>query len=249
MAALGLVFGLLINVRLATKNGIDEDKAWNLGMLVILAGVLGAKVLLVLTDLDRFLQHPRDLLSLYMLQAGGVWYGGLIAGAGVGVWYVWRNRIPALKALDSFAPGISLGHGLGRLGCLAAGCCYGRETDAPWAIVFTNLWANKTAGTPLGVHLHPTQIYEFLAEMLICTTLLWLFRRRTFDGQVAGTYAFLYGVARFIIEFYRGDPDRGTVFNGLMSTSQLIAIGMVFIGGVLWVRRRPATPEPAPAAA
>src|SRR5262249_55002137 len=156
------------------------------------AGIFGAKVLLVITGFDYFMQHPRELVGIDMLRAGGVWYGGLIGGIGVGLWYIWRNRLPLLATVDAFVPGISFGHGLGRLGCLAAGCCYGRETDVPWAIVFTNPIAAATAKTPLGVHLHPTQIYEFLAEMAISSTLLWLFRRRTFDGQVAGAYAFLY---------------------------------------------------------
>ncbi|MBI2682959.1 MAG: prolipoprotein diacylglyceryl transferase [Acidobacteriales bacterium] len=237
MAALGLILGLIVNVRLAKRDGIDEDKAWNLGVYAILVGVVGAKILYIFSDWKRFSTHPREIFSFEMLQAGGVWYGAFLGGVGMGIAYVLWNRMPLLRTWDAFTPGISLGHGLGRLGCFAAGCCYGRQTDVPWAVVFTNPWSQQTAGTPVGVHLHPTQIYEFLAEMAIFPTLLWLTKRRQFPGQIAGAYAFLYGVVRFIVEFYRGDPERGFVFGGLMSTSQFVSIFLVILGGALWWQR------------
>src|SRR5882757_3672102 len=156
MAAIGLIVGLIINVNLARRDGIDEDFAWNLGLVSILAGVVGSKLLLVIND-PSYLAQP-----LRLLQAGGVWSGGLIAAVSIGLLYVAYSKNPLLKTLDAFTPGIAFGHAVGRLGCFAAGCCYGKPTDMPWGIVFTNPLANSLVGTPLNVRMHPTQLYEFL---------------------------------------------------------------------------------------
>jgi len=237
MAALGLIVGLSINVRLAKSQGIDPDRAWNLGIYAILSGVLGAKILFVLQDWDRYSSHPGEVFSLATLQAGGIWYGGLIGALAVSIWYVRHHRLPVLKTCDAFAPGVALGHAFGRLGCFAAGCCYGKHTELPWGVIFTNPVANQVVGTPLNIPLHPTQIYEFLVELGNFFLLMWLFRRKKFDGQVIGAYLFLYGFARYFLEFLRGDPERGMVFGGAMSMSQFVSILMVVAGGVLWMRR------------
>jgi len=154
-------------------------------------------------------------------------------------WYVHREGIPFLKAADVFAPGIAIGHALGRIGCFAAGCCYGRPTHVPWAVTFTNPLANQLVGTPLNIPLHPTQLYEFVAEVLNFAVLYWLVKRKRFEGQVIGLYMFLYGIERYFIEFVRGDEGRGEVFGGVMSGTQLIAIGLVIGGGALWMMRPP----------
>src|SRR5260370_17129165 len=134
--------------------------------------------------------------------------------------------MPVFKTMDVFAPGLALGHAIGRLGCFAGGWCYGKPTRLPWGVTFTTPLAEKRVGTPLGVPLHPTQIYEFLVELCNFGLLVWLFRRKKFDGQIFGTYLFVYGVARYFLEFLRGDSDRGSVFNGLMTTTQLLPISM-----------------------
>ena len=107
-----------------------------------------------------------------LARSGGVFYGGLILAVIVAFWYIDRYRLPFWTTCDIFAPGIALGHVTGRLGCLAAGCCYGSPTDVPWAITFTNPLAAANVGTPLGIALHPTQVYEAGAELLILGLLL-----------------------------------------------------------------------------
>jgi phosphatidylglycerol:prolipoprotein diacylglycerol transferase len=144
-----------------------------------------------------------------------------------------------LTTLDAFVPGIAFGHAVGRLGCFAAGCCYGKPTTMPWGVTFTNPLANSLVGTPLNVRMHPTQIYEFLAEMAVFAVVMWTWKHKKFSGQVFGTYAFLYGIARFWLEFYRDDPERGSVFGGLMTLTQLISIVLVIIGGIMWMRWQP----------
>jgi phosphatidylglycerol---prolipoprotein diacylglyceryl transferase len=245
MAALGLIVALSLVVRAAKREGLDPDQAWNLGIIAILASMIGSKVLLIINDWSYYSHNPRAIFSLATLQAYGVFYGGLLAAIAACVWYMHRHHMPMLKTCDVFAPGIALGHAIGRLGCFAAGCCYGKPTSLPWGVTFTNPLAAEWVGTPLGVPLHPTQIYEFIVEMANFAFLWWLLKRKRFDGQVMGAYLFIYGIARFFLEFLRADPERGSAFNGLMSLTQLISILMVIAGGVLWMRRS----EPRPAVA
>jgi phosphatidylglycerol---prolipoprotein diacylglyceryl transferase len=149
--------------------------------------------------------------------------------------------MPMWTVTDVFAPGIALGHVLGRLGCLFAGCCFGRLTGVPWAITFRNEYAAQNAGTPLNQPLHPTQLYEAGAELLILLVLLATERKgRPFPGRTFWGYMLLYGISRFIIEFYRGDT-RGMV--GMFSTSQFVSIIIVPLAIVMLIvlgRRGPA---------
>ena len=242
MAAIGLLAGLAINVHNARRNGLDPDKAWNLGIIAILSAIVGAKLLLLVTDWRFYLAHPGEIFSLAMLQAGGVFYGGLIAALGMSYWYIRQSRLPLLTTCDVFAPGVAFGHALGRFGCFAAGCCYGRPTELPWGVTFTSPLAKLVSGTPLNIPLHPTQLYEMVLELGNFVILTLLLRRRRFEGQVIGAYLFLYGFARYFLEFLRADPDRGSVFGGAMTATQLISIFMVVAGGALWMWRRELKP-------
>ncbi len=237
MAALGLIFGLLLIVKLGTEQGLNPDKLWNLGMIAILSGIIGAKLLMFAVD-PRYLQHPGDIFTLSTLQAGGVWSGGVLLSLLMCIWYMRRNDLPVLRTCDVFAPGLALGHAFGRVGCFAAGCCYGKPTHVPWAVTFTNPLANEITDTPLHIPLHPTQLYEMVLELCNCVFLVWLMRRKKFEGEIIGTYMIIYGIGRYFIEFFRGDEGRGH-FLGFMSDTQLIALGLVIFGGILWMRRAP----------
>jgi len=244
MAALGLIFGLLLIVKLGREQGLDPDKLWNLGIIAILSGIIGAKLLLLVTDAD-FRQRP---FSLATLQAGGVWSGGVVLALIMCIWYMRANNLPVLRTCDVFAPGLALGHAFGRVGCFAAGCCYGRPTHVPWAVTFHNPLAAEIVGTPLGVPLHPTQLYEMVLELCNAAFLVWLIRRKKFEGEIIGSYMIIYGIGRFFIEFFRGDPGRG-VFLGWMSGTQAIAICLVIFGGLLWMQRATLAPPVAAKAA
>jgi phosphatidylglycerol:prolipoprotein diacylglycerol transferase len=244
MVSIGVIVGLMVVFKAARQQGLDPEQMWNLGALVILAGILGAKVLLIVNDWSYYSRHPHEIFSLNVLQSGGVFSGGLVAAILVAFWYVRKNRLPFLRTCDIFAPGVAIGHAFGRMGCFAAGCCYGRPTSEPWGVIFTNPLAHQWVGTPLGVKLHPTELYEMVVEIINFLVLYWLLRRKKFEGQVIGLYMILYGVARFFIEFFRGDPGRGEVFGGFMTGTQLIALLMVVAGGVLWVARVSLQPPP-----
>lgn len=230
---LGLQFAL---VR-ARKRGLDPNRVMDLGIWVIVSALVGAKALLLVVDFDTFRSRPAELWTL--LRSGGVFYGGLIAAVLTALWYLWRHRMPVWTVTDVFAPGIALGHVIGRMGCLFAGCCFGRPTAVPWAITFTHRAAAEYVGTPLNIPLHPTQLYEAGAELLILVFLLVLERRgRAFPGRTFWSYMLLYGVSRFVIEFYRGDP-RGTI--GTLSTSQFVSVIIVPLSLIMLVvlSRRP----------
>ena len=233
LVATGVLVGLFIASRLAQRQGEDADKAFDLGIIAVLSAIVGAKLLLIINDWHTYVDHPREIFSLSMLQAGGVFYGGLIAAIAASVWYIRRHHMPVLKTCDAFAPGIALGHAIGRLGCFAAGCCYGKPTSLPWGVVFTNPLAKENSGTPLGIHIHPTQLYESGVELINFFLLYWLFRHKRFNGQVIGAYMFLYGFARYFLEFVRDDPERGNVF-GIMTGTQLILLILVVAGGLIW---------------
>lgn len=238
LVALGMLLGLAIVLRLSKKQNLDPDEMWNLCGLVILAGIIGSKALYIITDWGYYSANPREIFSLSTLQAGGVFSGGLVLALITAIWYLRKHKISFLSAADVIAPGLALGHAIGRVGCFSAGCCYGKPTDLPWGVVFTNPLAREITGTPLGVKLHPTQLYEAIAELINFLVLYFVATRKKFEGQVIGLYMVVYGIERYVIEFFRDDPGRGNVW-GVMSGTQLISIGLVITGGILWMVRLP----------
>jgi phosphatidylglycerol---prolipoprotein diacylglyceryl transferase len=242
LLAAGYLAGLQFALVRARQRGLDADRVMGLGIWIIFSALIGAKLMLLLVEYDQFARDPRQLLSL--AQSGGVFYGGLITAVAVAFWYMRRHRMHVWATCDAFAPGIALGHVIGRLGCFLAGCCYGRSSSVPWAVTFTDPFAAEKVGTPLHVELHPTQLYESGAEALILVGLLALERRgRAFPGRTFWTYLLLYGATRFVIEMFRGDP-RGMI--GVLSTAQFISVVLVTVSLYMLWRLSRQEPEPIP---
>ena len=234
LLAVAYLVALQLAVVRARRRGLDGTKVMDLGIYLIIAALVGAKLMLVVVDFDYFRSQPRELLSL--VRAGGVFYGGLLAALGVAILLVRRYQLRIWATADLFAPGIALGHVVGRLGCLLAGCCYGTPTTMPWAITFTNPLAASNVGTPLGIPLHPTQLYDAGAELVILFLLLVTERRgKQFEGRTFWLYMLLYGISRFIVEFYRGD-DRGMIMG--VSTSQFVSLLVVPLALFMLARLR-----------
>jgi len=161
----------------------------------------------------------------------------------VGILFTKYQRLPVWKIADIFSPGIALGQSIGRLGCFAAGCCYGRPTKLPLGVIFRDPYSHETVGVPLMIPLHPTQLYEAACNAIIFV-ILWLsLKSKKFDGQVFILYLVLYSTVRFLIEFLRGDPDRGFLFNGLLSTSQFISLVLLIVAGTLFLTLKPSVQE------
>jgi phosphatidylglycerol:prolipoprotein diacylglycerol transferase len=242
LLAAAYLLGLRFAMVRARTRGLDQNRVLDLGIYIIISALVGAKLLLLILDFRTFVNDPRELFTL--ARSGGVFYGGLILAVSVALWYIRRLGLPLWTTCDVFAPGIALGHVVGRFGCLFAGCCYGKPTTMPWGITFTDLFAATNVGTPLNRPLHPTQLYEAGAEGLILLLLLATERKgRPFAGRTFWLYMLLYAISRFVIEFYRGDMDRGFIF--MFSTSQFISILLAPLAiGMLVYLSRTFVPEP-----
>jgi phosphatidylglycerol:prolipoprotein diacylglycerol transferase len=224
LLAIAYLTGIWLLRRKAIAADLPEQKILDFSLYLLASAILGAKVMLILVEWRRYVANPRDLIEV--LRSGGVFYGGLICATVVGIWYLRKHRLPAWQVADMGAPSIALGEAIGRWGCFAAGCCYGKPSDGPFRVTFTDPFAHEAVGTPLNVPLHPTQIYLSLNSLLIFVVLQWAYKRRTFDGEVFWLYVLLYSITRGIIEIWRGDLVRGFVMPGILSTSQFIGILM-----------------------
>jgi len=236
--AIAYLVGIWLLRRKARDEGLPEQKIFDFSLYVLAAAILGAKALLVIVEWRHYVENPRSLVEV--LRSGGVFYGGLIAATTVGIWYMKKHRLPAWKIADMGAPSIALGEAIGRWGCFAAGCCYGKPTDGPLGVRFTDPFAHDAVGTPLGVPLHPTQIYLSVNAFLIFLILQWAYRRRTFDGEVFWLYILLYAITRGLIENFRGDSVRGFLIPGVLSTSQFIGLiaAAAAVGMLVFLSRR-----------
>jgi phosphatidylglycerol:prolipoprotein diacylglycerol transferase len=236
--AIAYLTGIWLLRRKARAEGLNEQKIFDLSLYILAAAILGAKLLLVIVEWRHYVESPRDLVGV--LRSGGVFYGGLIAATAVGIWYMRKHRLPAWKVADMGAPSIALGEAIGRWGCFAAGCCYGRPTDGPLGVTFTDPFAHDAVGTPLNVPLHPTQIYLSVNALLIFAVLQWAYRRRSFDGEIFWLYILLYAITRGILETFRGDSTRGFLIPDVLSTSQFIGIvgAAAAVGMLVYLSRR-----------
>ncbi len=234
LTALAFLLALWVIVRLAKRTGLDSERVMNLGIYCALAGMVGAKLAMFLFDWSYYTAHPSEVFSITTLQAAGVFQGGLALAIVTAFVYTRHFRMPGLLTSDAFAPGIALGHAVGRLGCFSAGCCWGAQTTVPWAVTFNNPDANRMFGTPTGVPLHPTQLYECFAELFVFVVLLWRFRKPHRPGDIIGLYLIISSVLRFWIEFYRFHEQ--ALIAGL-SLTQWISLVLIVAGALVLVAR------------
>jgi phosphatidylglycerol:prolipoprotein diacylglycerol transferase len=224
--AVGMMCALFAASRLAARDGLPRDRMYDVGLWILVGGLLGSKLLMILVE------PGVQVFTLDFLRSGGVYYGGFIGGLFAAVFIVRFYKMPFWKVADAFAPAVALGQAFGRQGCFAAGCCWGKETTLPWGVHFTKLGSEYT-GVPLygpdnhELYLHPTQLYESFIMLAVFGLLVYLHRHKKFNGQVLIAYGIIYSIVRFSIEFIRDDP-RGdlwglTSMTGL-STSQMVSL-------------------------
>lgn len=238
LLATAFTSGLWLAAQLASREGYEKSKIYDIGLYLLIAVLIGSKALMVLTEWREFLARPSTLFSLDFLRSGGVYYGGFLGALAASFYLARRYQIDWWRLADFCAPGIALGQFFGRMGCFAAGCCWGKPTNS-WVGVEFTARAHELTGVPIGVHLHPAQLYESIFTLLLSGGLLLLARRKLFDGATILTYAIVYSIGRFLIEFYRDDP-RGTIWG--LSTSQFISLLVVAVAGTslvyAWKKRR-----------
>jgi len=240
LLAAAFIAGIWITARNGRKAGVDSDTTWNLGLIVLFAALVGSKLFLLLTDFSYYSEDPGRIFSLSTFRLSESYYGGLILALASAAIFIWKRKIPHLALADLAAPGIALGQAIAGVGCFFAGCCYGKPTNLPWGIAFSDPYTSRDQGTPLHVPLHPTQLYEAGGAFLIFLLLMHRLSRKSVSGQIILEYLGLHALLRFTVEFFRGD-DRGFVLYGLMSASQMIAL-LTFVGSAavyFLLRNRP----------
>ena len=215
LVALGTVVSLLLLVRTARLLSLDTEKIWSVALLVIVTALIGGNILLFL------FRWPRYGLGVALTQVGIATVAGVV--------YADRLGLPIRRTGDAFAPSLALGSAVASIACLEAGCDYGTPSHLPWAVIFKDPAA--APGTPLGVPLHPTQLYASLLEFLLFVFLMWLLHRPHYDGEILGAWLFLAGLSSSLLTFVRGD--------GVLA-AQLVGAVMVLAGGLLWLHRSPA---------
>jgi phosphatidylglycerol:prolipoprotein diacylglycerol transferase len=237
LVAIGFLVALWVVVRLARRSKLPAEPVTNLAIYCALAGLAGAKLFMILFDFQDYWNGTKPLFSLDTLQAAGVYQGGFLVALVTAILYMRYNHLPALQTCDVFAPGIAIGQAIGRIGCFAAGCCWGVECHLPWAVTFRNPEAWNLTGVPLGVPMHPTQLYESAADALIFLFLYRAIARPHTPGAILGWYLALYSSARFVIEFFRFH-EQGLHMG--FSYTQWISLATLAAGLVLLIARRSA---------
>ncbi|UCG39391.1 MAG: prolipoprotein diacylglyceryl transferase [bacterium] len=232
LVALGILSAVILAELLHRRSGGQPGRIVDMALMVVLAGLLGARLMFVLVNLDYYSRFPMEIFLIW--KGGLVFYGGLLGGMAAFIVLIRVHRLPLWEMLDIGAAAVALGHAIGRLGCFTAGCCYGQPTGVPWAVTFTD--PRCLATEVLNEPVHPTQLYSFFFLAALTVFLVWLRPRRSFAGQMTASYLILYGLFRFGVEFLRGDP-RGTMtlLGATLSTSQWASIVAVLAGAVLYV--------------
>lgn len=229
--ALAFLSGIFWASKEAARVGEEPEVIIDLSFWIIVAAIIGSRLLFVLLNLKDYLQAPVNILKIW--EGGLVFHGGLIASILVGLYYLKRHHLSVGKYIDILAPALALGQGIGRIGCFMAGCCYGKETNLPWGVIFTH--PNTLALAD--VHLHPTQIYSSLADLSLFLFLIWWRKRKSFEGEVFWIYLGIYAIIRFTIDFFRGDEIRS--FFQVLSLTQVLSLVFFFSAlYMLWVSKR-----------
>lgn len=224
MIAVGILFALFAAEKRAKKYGLDADCIYSLAIWCLIGGMLGSKLLYLITELKDVIKDPSLLLDF---SNGWVVYGGLIGGILGGFLYCKWKKYSFFQYFDLVMPSIALAQGFGRIGCFLAGCCYGKETHGWFGIAFHN-----SPYAPNNVKLIPTQLLSSAADFVHFFILIWFAKRAKADGQVAGLYLILYSIGRFLLEFLRNDP-RGNI--SVLSTSQFISLFTLAAGLILFI--------------
>jgi phosphatidylglycerol:prolipoprotein diacylglycerol transferase len=225
LVAAGFIVGISLALYFGKKEGISKEKILDIGFYGLVSAIAGSRLLFVLIEYRHFSQNPIEIFKIW--EGGLVFYGGLLLVIPVLLSYFKRHTLPTWKMLDILAPCLAIGHAIGRMGCFSAGCCYGKPTELPWGVTFTHPLSMATIGSSL----HPTQLYESIAELGIFTFLIVFKKYKKFNGQILWLYILLYSGARFFIEFFRGDSDRGMIY-GDFSISQGVSI--ILFGAALY---------------
>ncbi len=225
MVAAGFLAGIAHWTRAARRRGWPPEYGSDIGLWIMIGGLIGARAAYVLANWTDYAAAPWTVIRFD--QGGLVYYGGFIGATLSVVAFARRRRRPVLQMGDYAIGAVPLGHAIGRIGCFINQCCYGAETGARLCV------------TVDGIPRHPVQLYESAANVVIYLLLLRFAPRRRRDGESLALYLLLYGTARFLFEFLRGDARLRWM--GL-TLAQVISLALFAAGAALWLllpRREP----------
>lgn len=218
MIATAFLVAIYVAARRAKKEGIPSQSIFDLGLYVLVSGLLGARIFYILQHRDSYNSFA-DVLRIW--QGGLVYYGGLALAFVVGVLYLRWKELPIGEVVDVFGPSLVLGMSIGRIGCFLAGCCFGKPTSLPWGVTFPE---DSLAWMEIGSQkIHPTQLYSVVSLFSIFIILLILRRHMKFSGQLFLFSVLMYSIHRFFIDFVRYYTPDARI--GILATSQVISIG------------------------
>jgi phosphatidylglycerol:prolipoprotein diacylglycerol transferase len=235
MLALAFIVGILLALKRAEKKNVDGNIIINLSFIIMISAIVGSRLFYVMFHIEEF--EGRWQYTFLPIQPDGtiglgglVFLGGFIGSIISGAIYVYTKKIPFLKVADVFSPSLGLGLFLGRLGCFFNGCCFGRECHLPWGMIFP---ANSPAGYQMGeISIHPTQLYSSLYALTIFIVLIQLDKKERFEGFLFSIFLILYGIARFIIDFFRYYESQMFIFDGI-DFNQIVSLFMILVG--IWI--------------
>lgn len=237
MAALGILFALTLALRTARIVGVNPNQLWNLCIFALFTALAGSRLLLVIVNWTVVRSHPAWLLNLAMIHHPLLAAAGSLFALIAGSFYARWQRMPLRSTADAVAAPLALCLAFEQFGALLAGSGYGTETSVRWAVIYTNPFAARWSGAPLGITLHPVQAYAALAFLTIAISLLvWLPSRRQ-RGDIAGLWLFSTGAAVYFTEFWRDPEGRGALLHGLLDGPQVAAIALVLTGALLLLQR------------
>ncbi|OQY04011.1 MAG: prolipoprotein diacylglyceryl transferase [Desulfobacteraceae bacterium 4572_123] len=224
--AMGFLAAIWFATREAKRYGVDHEKIMDLAFYILIAAIVGSRLAYVATVPGEFAANPLDMFKIW--KGGLVFYGGFVGAMLTAIIYLRAKHLPIWKTGDIIAPALALGHSLGRIGCFSAGCCYGKTCELPWSITFHD----PASLAPINIPLHPTQLYSSGSNLMIFLILLTFRRYRKFEGQIFWLYVLLYGIARSVIEMFRGDYRGGEIM-GVLSVSQTVGCSLALVAAVM----------------
>lgn len=235
--AIALIAALVLSLQTAKRLALDPNKVWNLGLFAIFTALLGSRLLLIVLHPRDFLAHPFWMLGLVTVRNTGIFFGSIALAICVCMGYILSVGLPLRRTLDCVSPAIAVGLALHSLGAFAAGSDYGTPTNKPWGVVYKHGLSALWSGTPLGVGLHPVQMYEAVLFLALFAVLLFWLPRRQRNGDVAGVFLFSAGLIFYFLDFYRG--SRSFLFHESLSVTQFISVIVTLAGATLLLRRKP----------
>lgn len=237
VAAVGVLLALMLALHTARKLGVDPNKIWNLCILMLFTALVGSRLLLVIANWTVLRSHPLWMLGLAMIHHPLLAAIGSLIALAVAAVYASMNRLPFRITADVLAAPAALGLAFEQIGALLAGSGYGTGAHVPWAIIYTDPFAERWSGAPMDIPVHPVQAYAALCFLTIAMCLILYLPHRRQHGDLAGIFLMAAGAVLFITEFWRDPVGRGAMFQGMLKGPQAAGIVFVIAGAFLMLER------------